>query len=388
MEPTMHHIDLTDPRDVACAWSAIVEPGDEAAAILREHLGAAEALEWLLAHPDPTALPRALRVNAQGEPRPWVRAIERWMPRIDSLNVQRDLEILSKVDGHVLYPGHPHWPKELNDLGLGTPPALWIRGTIGDSPRIGIVGARAASAMGTSIARDFAWELARDGIDIVSGGAFGIDAAAHRGALTQGRTIALMAGGVANLYPIAHLDLFDDIIENGAIISESPPLWRPARWRFLARNRLIAALSHACIVVEANSRSGALATIRRAIDLNRPVGAVPGPITSQTSSGCHHIIRQGATLISSATEARELIDDVGAHLFDLDQPNISGGSEAWRSLNATQKRIWDALPAKAATTAVKIARIAGLSCHEVTSELATLTVKGLIRIDGEHIRRA
>lgn len=242
--------------------------------------------------------------------------------------------------------------------------------------------------MGNTIARDIAWELARDGIDIVSGGAFGIDAAAHRGALIHGRTIAFMAGGVANLYPIAHLDLFDEIIDNGAIISESPPMWRPARWRFLARNRLIAALSHACIVVEASPRSGALATIRRAIDLNRPVGAIPGPIASHTSRGCHHIIRNGATLITNATEARELIDDVGTHLFDLDQPNASEGSACWNSLNVTQKRIWDALPANGRSTTVKIARIAGLSCHEVSSELATLTVKGLIRIDGEHISRA
>lgn len=384
----MHHIDLTKPRDVACAWSAIVEPGDEAAAILRRHLGSAEALEWLLAHPEPADLPRALRIDERGEPRPWIQAVERWLPRIDTLNVDKDLEILAKVGGFVLYPEHPEWPSELNDLGMGTPPALWVRGSITDVPRIGIVGARASSATGNTIARDIAWELAREGIDIVSGGAFGIDAAAHRGALTDGRTIAFMAGGVANLYPIAHLDLFDEIIEHGAIISESPPLWRPARWRFLARNRLIAALSHACIVVEASPRSGALATIRRAMDLNRPVGAVPGPITSQTSRGCHHMIRNGATLISNATEARELIDDVGTHLFDLDQPNASAGSTSWNTLTVTQKRIWDALPAKGASTTVKIARIAGLSCHEVSSELATLTVKGLIRIDGEHIRRA
>lgn len=117
----MHHIDLTQPRDVACAWSAIVEPGDEAGATLRRHLGSAEALEWLLSRPEPENLPRSLRFDARGQPRPWLQAIERWLPRIEALNVAKDLDILSKVGGFVLYPEHPQWPSELNDLGLGTP---------------------------------------------------------------------------------------------------------------------------------------------------------------------------------------------------------------------------------------------------------------------------
>lgn len=383
----MAPLDLASALHVACAWSAIIEPGDEAAGILRRYLGDAEALEWLLSKPAVDSLPRALILDKAERPRPWTQVIERWLPRIDTLNVDKDLEALDRVGGHVVFPGHPRWPSELDDLELTAPSALWVRGSLSARPRISIVGARASTALGNATARDFAWELAREGIDIVSGGAFGIDAAAHRGALTGGRTTAFMAGGVANLYPISHLDMFDDIIANGAVVSESPPHWRPARWRFLARNRLIAAYSHACVVIEAAVRSGALATIRRAIDLNRPVGAVPGPITSAASRGCHDMIRNGATLVTSATEVRELIDDIGDHLFDLDQRSATS-TRAMAKLTDTQRRVFDALPAKRGTVAAQVARIAGLGIEEVLRETATLAMKGIVTIDGEHIRRA
>lgn len=373
--------DFASEKEVACAWSAIVEPGDTAAAVLREQMGSAEALEWLLSQPDLRHLSRDLIYDEDGRARPWTRALNRWLPRVEELDVARDLQELERVGGYVLWPGHSRWPSMVDDLGLEAPVALWVRGELRDLPRVAMVGARASSNSGNTIARDVSFELARTGVSIVSGGAFGIDAAAHTGAMKAGDTVAVMAGGVANLYPASNLDLFERIAKAGAIVAECPPRWRPARWRFLSRNRIIAALAQASVVVEASARSGALVTIRRARELGREVGAFPGPITSAMSSGCHQAIRDGVTLVTSSDDILELISNIGDALFDLPASKTP-------RLSRELQRIYDALPATRTAKAASVSRAAGLGIDEAEQGLTELLLKGFVSCDRDEFRRA
>lgn len=202
------------------------------------------------------------------------------------------------------------WPLGLNTLGVLMPIGLWVRGMpdVLTQNSMSIVGSRTCTIYGEETAMTFAGDLATSGFVVVSGGAFGIDAAAHRGALAVGgSTIAILAGGVDQPYPRAHSRLFDAIAERGCLVSESPPHTAPLRHRFLVRNRMIAAWSRGTIVVEARARSGAIATASHAAALGRDVMAVPGPLTSAASAGCHALIRDGAVLVCSAHDAIELV---------------------------------------------------------------------------------
>lgn len=191
---------------------------------------------------------------------------------------------------HLLCPGEPGWPGQLDDLGQARPYALWVRGTAdlrdlcGQS--VAVVGSRAATAYGTHMCAEITTGLAADGWVIVSGGAYGVDATAHRAALAcGGRTVAVLACGPDPAYPREHGVLLDDIASQGAVVSEYPPGMPPARHRFLLRNRFIAALASGTVVVEAAARSGSLVTARHAGDLDRQLMAVPGPVTSAMSAG-------------------------------------------------------------------------------------------------------
>ena len=231
---------------------------------------------------------------------------------------------LAQLGGHLIIPTDPHWPTQLDDLGLATPPALWVVGNsqlpTPEQPSVSIVGARAATKYGLDVATRMACELTQANVQVISGGAYGIDAAAHRGALeavteNEGDTLlpgttAVIAGGMNNLYPSGNLYLFKRIVEHGGlIVSEVPPSFRPARWRFLERNRILAALSQATIVVEAGMRSGAIAMMNKATELHRVVGAVPGQITSPTSVALNSRIKAGqATLIASATDVIKALE--------------------------------------------------------------------------------
>ena len=214
------------------------------------------------------------------------------------------------VLANFLTPSSEFWPSGLNDLGFNCPIGLWYRGQIEklNPISIAIVGARGASVYGVNAASEIAMELAALNINIISGGAIGIDAASHQGALQgNGITVAVMAGGVDCLYPKTNSILFERILETGLIISEVPPDSQPLRHRFLIRNRLIAAISRATLVVEARIKSGAMSTANEATNLGRDVMAVPGSIRSATSTGCHKLIRDGAVLVSSAAEICELV---------------------------------------------------------------------------------
>ncbi|GGO59894.1 hypothetical protein GCM10010910_03960 [Microbacterium nanhaiense] len=179
-----------------------------------------------------------------------------------------------------------------------------------------ITGARAATTYGEHVSSDIARELAETGTVIVAGGSYGIEAAAHRSALAEGKpSIAIIANGIDRRYPTGHADLFADIASTGAVISELPPDSVPTRARFIARSRLLAALSDTTIVVEAGARSMALRTAAEAETLGRGIGAVPGPVTNSASSGAHQLIRTGtAQLVTSGRDVRLLQADRAAPL--------------------------------------------------------------------------
>jgi len=214
-------------------------------------------------------------------------------------------------------PGDRDWPAALTDLGEREPFVLWTRGAASFLSRpftdlLTITGSRAATSYGEHVAAEFAAHLARDGRVVVTGGAYGIEGAAHRGALAAGGdTIAVLAGGVDRPYPAGHRDLLDQIAGVGLLVSETPPGATPTRHRFLARGRLLAALSDTTIVVEAGVRSGALHTARQAYDLGRNVGAVPGPVTSAASTGPHQLIGDGRARI--VTDAGQITNMLQMH---------------------------------------------------------------------------
>jgi DNA processing protein len=233
---------------------------------------------------------------------------EIYRAKIAGLDKSKLLEEFS--NSNFIWPAHEFWPRNFNDLGLRTPIGLWYRGNIENmNPlSISIVGSRSATDYGENVASDLAMKLSALNIDVVSGGAIGIDAAAHHGALSgDGFTIAVLAGGVDVNYPKSNSILFEKIATNGLILSEVPPRAAPIRHRFLIRNRLIAALSNATLVVEAKIKSGAMSTAGEAGAIGRDVMAIPGLIHWASSAGCHQLIRDGAVLVTDVNEICELI---------------------------------------------------------------------------------
>ncbi len=232
-----------------------------------------------------------------------------------------------------LVPGDTEWPGSLADLDTcevaepvqgcrGAPLGLWVRGPHdlrGLARSVAVVGSRSATAYGDQVAADIAAGCAGAGVPVVSGAAFGIDVAAHRGALAGGgATVAVLACGVDRVYPKAHAGLLEHLAATAAVVSESPPGAQPLRHRFLARNRLIAALTTGTVVVEAAFRSGALNTANWARQILRPVMAVPGPVTSPASQGTHELVRnQGAVLVTSAAHVLEVVSPAGERLVPL-----------------------------------------------------------------------
>ena len=247
---------------------------------------------------------------------------------------------------------------------------LWVRGDAGLlgalERSIAIVGARAATGYGEHVTIEASSGLVDRGFAIVSGAAFGIDGAAHRAALASGgATVAFLAGGVDRFYPSAHETLLTRIVDRGAVVSEVPCGVAPTKWRFLQRNRLIAAASRATVVVEAGWRSGSLNTAGHAAQLGRPLGAVPGPVTSSASAGCHRLIREyDAVCVTSAQEMAELVDPESAT-----RPR-TGESSPERT------RVLDAL-SRTGQDVARLAAISGMSVDAVRAELGMLELDGL-----------
>jgi DNA processing protein len=245
-------------------------------------------------------------------------ALHRYRGQLHRVPANADLASFAGRGIRLVCPGDPDWPAQLDDLGAARPYALWVRGTAGLLPcfpgAVSIVGSRAATAYGAHVATEIAASLTGLGWMIVSGAADGIDAAAHHGTLAAGgTTVAVLACGVDYPYPPGHADLLAGIAARGSVISECPPGQLPSRRRFLARNRILTTLTAGTVVVEAGLRSGALNAARHARELGRPVMAVPGPVTSAQSAGCHQLIRDGhATCVTGAADIRTDLSPVMA----------------------------------------------------------------------------
>lgn len=310
--------------------------------------------------------------------------------RADTDQAQADLDTAERIGARLVTPADDEWPAwSLMALGQadtaargGEPLALWVRGParLDDiaAACVALVGSRAASSYGEHVTATVASGLCDNGFAVLSGGAFGIDGAAHRAALgSGGTTAAVMACGIDRDYPAAHAQLLREIARVGAVISEYPPGTTAAKHRFLTRNRLVAALGGATVVVEAGRRSGAANTAAWARKLGRPLGAVPGPVTSATSVGCHQMIAdQLATLVVDAAAVIRLVRPDGEGVM------TGGRARATDALSAEQKRVHDALPARGAVTIGEIASSAGLELPAVRTALARLEVAGLIDGDG------
>ncbi|MDJ1113643.1 DNA-processing protein DprA [Microbacterium dauci] len=344
----------------AAVWSCLTEPGDAVAGAAIAALGADEALELVLR--PPTSADKA-----------WRDGLKRWKPRIGT--VDDALAAARRAGATLITPTDPSWPHSLDDLQAHVPHCLWVRGDVSAldarRPTIALVGARAATTYGEHVATDLAAGLVSAGVTVVSGGAYGIDAMAHRASVTAGgMTVAVLAGGVDRLYPAGNAALLGRVIGGaGAVVAEVPCGTTPTKWRFLQRNRLIAALATGTVVVEAGWRSGSLNTAGHAASLGRPLGAVPGPVTSAASAGCHRLLREyDARCVTSAMDARELIGLDGA---------VPGVGTDTRIDDRT--RVLDALSARATRSVVEIARRAGLDPEQSAALVALLELEGRAR---------
>jgi len=350
-------------RYARARWSALAEPGDADAGRLLAAVGAVRAAELLDAH----ASAADLASLVEG---PFDDALERWRPRARQVDTALLVRQAARFGARLVIPGDEEWPVGLDDLGEHRPAVLWVRGDAGLLSRldrsIAIVGARAATGYGEHVTIEAASGLADRGFAIVSGAAFGIDGAAHRAALASGGpTVAFLAGGVDRFYPSAHETLLGRIVERGAVVSEVPLGTAPTKWRFLQRNRLIAASSRATVVIEAGWRSGSLNTAGHAAQLGRPLGAVPGPVTSSASAGCHRLIREyDAVCVTTAHEMAELVEPASSPL------------PRGTAVSAERTRVLDALTRTGRDVAT-IAAIAGMSLDAVRSQLGVLELDGL-----------
>ncbi|WP_433415100.1 DNA-processing protein DprA [Microtetraspora malaysiensis] len=318
------------------------------------------------------------RARAAGRPPALDRLAASWAARY--ADPVRDLAEGREQGARVVVPGDPEWPTQLDDLGDRRPYGLWLHGTVNLRfaclRSVAIVGARAATAYGVQVASELASGLGDRRWTVISGGAYGIDAAAHRGALASGMpTVVVLACGTDVCYPTAHQDLFQVVRSQGVVVSEVPMGSRPTRPRFLVRNRLIAALSRGTVVVQAAVRSGALNTATHANELNRHLMAVPGPITVEVSEGCHDLIRQGrAVCVTSVQEITELVGAIGGDLALVRR----GPAHPRDALNDETRRVLEAVPTRVGTGPAAIAVSAGVDLSTALSCLGALAVAGFV----------
>ena len=323
----------------------------------------------------------------------------RWNRRMER-TLNAEAHMAATCGAWLVTPADPLWPPQLNDLGPARPYGLWCRGDsrhllyVASAPSVALVGSRDPSIYGTEATTHLAAELARRGYTVISGGAMGIDIAAHRAALTQQGsdlpTIAFMAGGLDRLYPAQNSDALNMIVDRGLIMSEVSVGNTPTRWRFLERNRLIAALARHTIVVEARWRSGALNTARHAMEIGRTLWAVPGQINSPNSVGTNRLLRDG--LAQTLTEAADILEYDAAAGFELGTEHESewdqaASSSALDELTERQGRVWDDLSPRSYRGVDEIAAALGLSARDVMADLFHLGRCGLAESRGTSWRK-
>lgn len=323
----------------------------------------------------------------------------RWNRRMER-TLNAEAHMAATCGAWLVTPADPLWPPQLNDLGPARPYGLWCRGdsrhllNVASTPSVALVGSRDPSIYGTEATTHLAAELARRGYTVISGGAMGIDIAAHRAALTQQGsdlpTIAFMAGGLDRLYPAQNSDALNMIVDRGLIMSEVSVGNTPTRWRFLERNRLIAALARHTIVMEARWRSGALNTARHAMEIGRTLWAVPGQINSPNSVGTNRLLRDG--LAQTLTEAADILEYDAAAGFELGTEHESewdqaASSSALDELTERQGRVWDDLSPRSYRGVDEIAAALGLSARDVMADLFHLGRCGLAESSGTSWRK-
>lgn len=297
------------------------------------------------------------------------------------------LQWCRKNDCDLLRKGRSGYPKLLEDLH-DAPPILFSHGamTSADEMAVAIVGTRHATAYGTRQADRIAYGLAKAGVTVVSGLARGIDSAAHEGALTAGgRTIAVLGGGLGQIYPAEHVGLADAIAADGAVISEYAPHAKPRGGMFPQRNRIIAALSLATLVIEAPDRSGALITARQAGELGRDVLALPGPVTSRASRGTNQLIRDGATLVQTVDDILESLGPMARAVQTDDGHDVRNPAEL--KLNEVERSVLESI-APTGTQIDQVIAESGLPAHQVMATISVLEIRRLIRRQsGQYVAR-
>lgn len=373
---------LDAQRLARVALAYLLEPGNRELALLMDEVDPIEALRRLREREVSTSLADLVAERLAGR---------------DLDGVVSDLvERTERIGARIVTPEDDEWPIQLDDLrrisqdgerigrDVYPPICIWMRGAppLADVVRrsVAVVGARASTPYGNHVATELSYGLAERGWCVVSGGAYGIDAQAHRGALTAGGcTVVVLACGVDRAYPMAHASLFERVVEDGLLISEWPPGADPHRHRFLIRNRVIAALTRGTVVVEASARSGARQTANRAQLLGRPTMAVPGPVTSSMSVGAHQILRSVGTRL--VTNAAEIIEEVG-HIGDDLAPPVRGQERAHDRLGATLGQVLDGVPARSGAGPQQIAATSGLPLRVVMRALPSLRDDGFVVEDG------
>ncbi|PSK95661.1 DNA processing protein [Murinocardiopsis flavida] len=363
---------LGDDAAARACLSAAVEPGDPVlGALLAEHDA---TVVW-----DSLRTGRPLRRPADAAPGPFATRVRRWSARAAATVAESLLASADDLGLRLIPPGGPEWPGQLDDLADRRPVCLWVRGShdlrFACLRSVAMVGSRAATGYGLHVAADLGCALAEHTWTLVSGGAYGIDAAAHRGALAGGApTVAALACGLDIAYPRGHENLFADIAARGVLVSEHPPGTAPTRRGFLVRNRLIAALSAGTVVVEAGLRSGAMSTAAHTRDLCRALMAVPGPVTSALSAGCHRLLRDyQAVCVTCAADIIEQVGHVGSDL------RAGGGSGLSRDLlDPDSRAVLDSVPRRGGAGAASIAAANDLPLDTALRRLGLLAAGGFI----------
>jgi DNA processing protein len=371
-------------RLARAALSFLAEPGDAALGALLRSCGPADIVAAVSSGSDPDA---ALPAAGRGVPG-LSRAIGRWRARLGEVPTSARLDIWERGGLRLVCPGEPEWPTQLDDLGDARPVVLWLRGAVdlryACLRSVAVVGARAATAYGCHVGTELAADLAGRGWAVISGGAYGIDACAHRGALAVGGcTVVVLASGLSFGYPKGHHELFGAIAEAGVLVSECPPDQAPTRPGFLTRNRVIAALSRGTVVVEAALRSGALSTARHAREVNRPVMAVPGPVTSEQSAGCHQLIREwGAVCVTGAGDVLEMVAPIGEADGAAREPAVPA-----QSLDPVTAEVLKAVPQRSGRGPATIATLAGVDLDTALRCLGLLAAAGHVERCGQGWRK-
>lgn len=388
----------------------VAEPGDGVLGRVIGAIGAPAVTEHLLARGTAERLVDLVAVVGEGlDVREAATGLERWRPRLEHGEFVRSLAQAARVGARFMVPGDPCWPLGVDELGEHAPIGLWVRGRpdalASAGATIALVGARAATGYGEHVTMEASAGLVDRGFSIVSGGGYGIDGMAHRAALaSHGTTVAFLAGGVDRFYPLGHESLLARIAETGAVVAELPCGAAPTKWRFLQRNRLIAAASEATVVLEAGIRSGSLNTAGHAAALGRPLGAVPGPVTSPASAGCHRLLREfDAVCVVDADQMAELAvgggprpsggrieraaeaDDGYGGAGDRPEP-VATHRDA-PAADPRDVRVLDALSTRSRRPLDDVARRAGLTVTETMSVLGRLEAESTAERDARGWRR-